>query len=155
MTVVVLRALNSGIVPNSINTTFITLIHEIKNPKKVLDFRPISLCNIIYKLIVKVVANRLKKFLANSMPDSQSAFLLGRLISNNILVAFETLHYLKRKTRGKMGFMALKLDMSKAYDQVEWGFVEAIMQHLGLGERMRRIIMSCMKSMSYSILLNG
>ena len=51
--------------------------------------------------------------------------------------------------------MAFKFDMSKAYDRVEWGFVEAIMQHLGLGERMRRIIMSCMKSVSYSILLNG
>lgn len=54
-----------------------------------------------------------------------------------------------------MGFMALKLDMSKAYDQVEWSFLEAIMQHLGLGERIRRIIMSCLKSVSYSILLNG
>ena len=74
---VVLRALNSGIVPKSINTTFITLIPKIKNPKIVSNFRPISLCNVIYKLIAKVVANRLKMFLANSVPDSQSAFLFG------------------------------------------------------------------------------
>ena len=106
VTIVVLRALNLGIVPESINTTFITLIPKIKNPKKVYDFKPISLCNVIYKLIAKVVANRLKKFLANSVPDSQSAFLSGQLISDNILVAFETLHYLKRKIQGKMGFMA-------------------------------------------------
>ena len=70
VTVVVLRALNLGIVPESINTTFNTLIPKIKNPKKVSDFRPISLCNAIYKLIAKVVANRLKKFLADSVPDS-------------------------------------------------------------------------------------
>ena len=152
---VALRALNSGIVPDSINTTFITLIPKIKNPRKVSDFRPISLCNVFYKLIAKVVANRLKKFLANAVPDSQSAFLLGRLISDNILVDFETLHYLKRKTQGKMVYMALKLDMSKAYDRMEWDFLEVLMQHLGLGEKMRKLIMSCLRSVSYSILLNG
>ena len=73
VTTVVLRALNSGIVPESINTTFISLIPKIKkkkNPKKVSDFRPISLCNVIYKLIAKVVANHLKKFLDKSIPDS-------------------------------------------------------------------------------------
>ena len=115
----VLNALNSGIIPESINTTYIALIPKIKDPKKVADFRPISLCNVIYKLIAKVVANCLNKFLIRTVPDSQSAFLLGRLISNNILVAFETLHYLNRKTTGNMGYMALKLDMSKAYDHVE------------------------------------
>ena len=101
------------------------------------------------------MANRLKKFLANAIPDSQSAFLSGRLILDNILVAFETLHFLKRKTQGKMGYMALKLDMSKTYDRVEWEFLEVLMQHLGLGEKMRKIIMSCLRSVSYSILFNG
>ena len=94
VTAVVLNALNSHIIPESINTTFISLIPKIKNLKKVADFRPISLCNIIYKLNAKVVANHLKKFLVQIVPDSQSAFLSGRLISNNILVAFATLHYL-------------------------------------------------------------
>lgn len=70
ITTVVLRALNSGIVPESINTTFISLIPKIKSPKKVLDFRPVSLCNVVYKLIAKLVANRLKNFLANTIPDS-------------------------------------------------------------------------------------
>ena len=106
---------------HAFNITFISLIPKIKNPKKVSDFRPIGLCNVIYKLIAKVMANRLKKFLAQSVPNSQSAFLLGRLIFDNILVAFKTLHYLKRKTTGKLGYMALKLDMSKAYNQVKWG----------------------------------
>ena len=99
------------------------------------DFRPISLCNVIYKLNAKVVANHLKMFLVQTMPDSQSVFLSGRLISDNILIAFATLHYLKRKTTGKLGYMALKLDISKSYDQVEWEFLEKIMHHLGLDEK--------------------
>ena len=153
VTTVVLRALNSGIVPKSLNTTFISLIPKIKNPKKVSNFRPVSLCNVIYKSIAKVVVNCLK--MANSILDSQSAFLLGRLITNNILVAFETLHYLKRKTQGKLGHMAFKLDMSKAFDRVEWEFLERLMHHLCLDERMIKIIMCCLKSMSYAVLLNG
>ena len=119
VTTMVLNALNSSVVHESLNPTFISLIPKINNPKRVFDFRPISLCNVVYKLISKVLVNRLKKILSNLVFESQSAFLFGRLISNNVLVAFETLHYLKRKTQGKLGFMALKLDMSEAYDRVE------------------------------------
>ena len=153
--VVVLKALNTCIIPEYINTTFISLIPKIKNPKKASDFRPISLCNVIYKLVAKVKANNLKKFLVKSMPDSQSAFLSGRLITDNILMAFETLHCLKRKTTGKFRCMALKLDMSKAYDLVEWEFLKKIMNHLGVDERLVKIIMSCLSSVSYSVLLDG
>ena len=139
---IVLKALNTSVVHKSLNTTFITLISKIKHPKKVADFRPKSLCNVIYRLISKVVVNRLKKFLAQAILESQSAFLSGRLITDNILVAFETLHYLKRKTQGKLEYMALKLDMSKVYDRVKWLFLEKVMRHLGLRERMLSLIMS-------------
>ena len=155
VTKAVLSALNIGVVSKSINTTFIALIPKILEPKKVFDFRLISLCNVIYKLITKVSVNCLKKILPYVVSDTQSAFLLCHLITNNILVAFETLHYLKRKTQGKLGFMALKLDMSKAYDRVEWSFLEKAMLHLGFSERFVKIIMSCIKSVSYSVLLNG
>ena len=153
--VVVLKALNTCIILEAINTTFISLIPKIKNLKKASNFRLISLCNVIYKLVAKVVANRLKKFLVKSVPNSQSAFLSGRLITDNILTDFETLHYLKRKTIGKFGCMALKLDMSKAYDLVEWEFLKKIMNHLGVDERLVKIIMSRLSSVSYSVLLNG
>ena len=130
---VVLKVLNSGVVPESLNSTFIAHIPKMKQPRKVSDFRPISLCNVIYKLISKVLVNQLKKFLAKAILESQSAFLSGRLISDNVLVAFETLHHLKQKTQGKLGYMALKLNMSKAYDRVECEFLEKTMWHLGLG----------------------
>ena len=84
VTAVVLNALNTGIILEAINTTFICLIPKIKNPKKVSNFWPISLCNVIYKLIANVVVNRLKKFLALTILDSQNAFLLGRLITDNV-----------------------------------------------------------------------
>lgn len=116
-----LSVLNSGSMPPHITHTFISLIPKIKkkNPEKAKDFRPISLCNVVYKIISKTITNRLKKILPKLVSESQSAFLSDRLISDNILVAFETLHHLKNKRQGKTGFMALKLDMSKAYNRVE------------------------------------
>ena len=155
VTTMVLNALNSGVVHKSLNPTFISLIPKIKNLKRVSDFRPISLCNVVYKLITKVLVNRLKFFLSNLVFESQSAFLSGRLISDNVLVAFETLHYLKRKTQGKLGFMALKLDMSKAYDWVEWVFLEKIMKKLGFSGKLVTLIMSCFTLVSSAVLLNG
>ena len=91
----VLVALNLGIILESINTTFISLIPKIQNLKKVSDFRPIRLCSVFYKLISKVLVKRLKLVLPYVVSDSQSAFLSGCLIIDNVLVAFETLHYLK------------------------------------------------------------
>ena len=95
------------------------------------EFRPISLCNVLYKIFVKVLANRLKKFLNSVINENQSAFAKGRLISDNILIAFKTLHCMKNYNSGATGFMALKLDMSKAYDRVEWVFLENVMRKMG------------------------
>ena len=101
VTTTVLDALNFGVVHDSLNSIFISLIPKIKNPKRVSDVRPISLCNVVYKLIAKVLVNRLKQILSHVAFDSQSAFFFsGRLITDNELMAFETLHYLKRKTQG-------------------------------------------------------
>ena len=117
--VAVLNFLNSGTMLPEINYTHIVLIPKIKSPERISDFRPISLCNVIYKIISKVLPNKLKLILPRLISPSQSAFVPGRLITDNVLVAYETLHAMHSRRLGRRGYMALKLDVSKAYDRVE------------------------------------
>ena len=91
----VVSCLNSTLIETSLNHTFITLIPKVKSPEFITEFCPIALCNILYKLVSKVLANRLKKVLPHIISESQSAFQSDKAISDNILVAFETLHHMK------------------------------------------------------------
>ena len=102
-----------------------------------------------------MLANRLKKILPNIISKHQSAFTKNRLISDNILVPFETLHSMKKHKTGKTGYIAVKLDMSKAYDRVEWAFLEEIMRKLGFEERWITLMMAFVKLVSNLILVNG
>ena len=119
VTTSVLSWLNSVTIPHPINHTFITLIPKITNPEYVQEYRPISLCNVLYKIFSKVLANRLKKIIPSIIIEHQFVFFKDRLISDNTLVAFKTLHCMKKHKTGETGFMAVKLDISKAYDHVE------------------------------------
>lgn len=151
----ILTFLNLGSLPSPFNHIFLTLIPKVKNSERVTEFRPISLCNVLYKIFSKVLANRLKRILPLIISEHQSAFLKGRLITVNILVAFETLHYMKNHNSGNTGFMALKLDMSKAYDRVEWSFLKDVMIKMGFNDKWIALVMECITFVSYSLLVNG
>ena len=150
-----LSVLNSNLPMTKINKTNVSLIPKTNQPTKMTDFRPISLCNTTYKIISKVLANRLKAILPFIISENQSAFTPDRLITDNVLAAFEFMHYLNHKSEGKESYMSIKLDMSKAFDRVEWNFIKGVMVKLGFVDTWIDLIMNCVSSVSYSMLING
>lgn len=150
----VLKFLNGGDLPEEVNRTLLVLIPKVSNPQELSQYRPISLCNVLYKICSKTMANRLRCILDEVVSAEQSAFIPGRLITDNVLIAYECIHYLRRK-KGKSGDCAVKLDMAKAYDRVEWQYLESIMRTLGFSEKWCNQIMKCVTTVSFSVRVNG
>lgn len=142
-------------IPDRLNETLLVLIPKKKKPVGMGDLRPIAFCNVLYKIIGKVMANRLKSLQPVVISKNQSAFMKDRLIYDNVMIFFKVLHYLKRKQQGKVGFMALKLDLSKVYDKIEWEFLEAIMKRMGFRDKWVALVMECVTSVKYSITHRG
>lgn len=99
-----------------LNHTNVVLIPKKDNACSLKDFRPIALCNVLYKIMVKVLANRLKNVLHGLIYEQQSAFVPGGCITDNVVMAFELIHHMRGDKRGSEGEVALKLDISNAYD---------------------------------------
>ncbi|KAJ8767776.1 hypothetical protein K2173_020716 [Erythroxylum novogranatense] len=144
-----LKCLNGNTPMPGQNRTNVVLIPKKKTPETMTDLRPISLSNVTDRVVCKAMTNRLKLILPQVITDTQSAFIPNRLITNNIIVAYELFHTLKRKTQGRLGFLALKTDMSKAYDRIEWPYLRLIMLKLGFNELWVTRIMRIVTSVSY------
>jgi hypothetical protein len=130
------------------------MIPKVDNPDKVAQFRPISLCIVVYKVISKLLSNRLKVILPDIISHHQSAFVPSRMITDNILLAYECIHSMKKK-KGKRSLCAMNLDRLKAYDRVEWCFLEKIMIKLGFDRRWVKLIMSYVNSVKYRVRFNS
>lgn len=150
-----LNFLNEGVFDDQINYIYIVLILKVKKPVKPSDYRPINLSNVIYKIVSKVLANRLKEILPKNISKSQSTYIPGRLITDNIIVAYKALHSMKSRHRGKEWEIELKLDISKAYDRIECACLEEMMRTLGFGEKWIAMTMTCVSTVRLSVLING
>ncbi|RVW93878.1 Transposon TX1 uncharacterized 149 kDa protein [Vitis vinifera] len=136
----------------SLNNTFLVLIPKKSGAEDLGDFRPISLLGGLYKLLAKVLANRLKKVIGKVVSIAQNAFVMGRQILDASLIANEVIDsWQKRKEKG----LICKLDIEKAYDSINWNFLMKVLQKMGFGSKWVGWMWSCVSSAKFSILVNG
>lgn len=136
-----------------VNHTIISLLPKVAAPSRITDYRPISLCNVLFKCITKIIANRISESLTGLVGINQSAFISGRSISDNILLTQELMHNY-HLDRG-VPRCALKVDIQKAYDTVDWRFLKRILIEFGFHPKMVHWIMTCVATASYSVCING
>ncbi|KAJ9558860.1 LOW QUALITY PROTEIN: hypothetical protein OSB04_013474 [Centaurea solstitialis] len=134
------------------NSSFLTLIPKVANPLGLSDFRPISLIGVIYKVVSKVLAHRLKKVIGKVVSDPQSAFIKDRNILDGVLIANEVVDFIRNRKRKGLIF---KVDFEKAYDTVDWNFLLETMNRMGFGKKWIGWIAACLNSSSMSVLVNG
>ena len=143
----------SGSLLKQINATNLVLIPKIPNASKTSDFRPISCLNTIYKVISKLLSDRLKAIINLAVGNSQSAFIPGRLFSENVLLATEIVHGYSSNAVEPSGM--LKIDLRKAFDSIRWDFVIAALKAINIPEKFVNWILTCISTASFSISVNG
>ena len=136
----------------SMNSTFLVLIPKQEGANQLTQFRPIELCNVVYKIITKLIVERLKLLLNTLICPKQGGFVKGRQIFDGVLVAMEAIHSM---ANSKDRALLLKLDMAKAYDQVRWIFLHKVLLAFGFAKEWVNWILSCVTSSSFSIIING
>ena len=142
----------NGVFPRGLNASFIALIPKVADPQGLNEYRPISLIGCTYKILAKVLANRLKRVMPLIISDRQSAFIQGRHMLHSVVIANEVVEEAKRCQKPCMVF---KVDYEKAYDSVSWDFLIYMMRRLGFGPKWIQWIQGCLKSASISVLVNG
>ncbi|XP_062075831.1 uncharacterized protein LOC133779952 [Humulus lupulus] len=149
----VLGFFQDGFLPKSLNETVISLIPKVADPKSASDYRPIACCNTLYKCISKLLCTRLSEVLPFLVHSNQGAFIKNRNLAHNIMIFQDLLKGYTRKNISARCIM--KIDLSKAYDTVDWLFVEKLLKSLCFPSRFINWIMVCLKGTSYSLLMNG
>ena len=142
----------SGKIPVIFNSTFLALIPKIDHPLSFEHFRPISLCNFVYKIFGKHISVRIKTVLARCISSEQFGFLPGRQIHDAVGVIQEGMHTMHRKS---IKAVMLKIDLYKAYDRVSWTYLWVILSKMGFAENFITWVVSSLSSVSFSILING
>ncbi|CAL1357332.1 unnamed protein product [Linum trigynum] len=153
LTDAVLDFFRTGKLLAEVNSTYLALIPKVQNADCMKQFRPISCCNILYKCIAKVLANRLREVLPIVISQNQSAFIKGRLISDNVLLAHEMVRLYNRKAISPR--CALKVDVMKAFDSVDWGYLRTVMQAMKIADQFIKWIDICLQSTKLSVCFNG
>ncbi|XP_061993910.1 uncharacterized protein LOC133711840 [Rosa rugosa] len=151
---IVTNAFIEGRIPEGLNHTLITLVPKVQGPKHMHLFRPISLCCTVYKIITKIIVSRIRPFLKKWISPNQVSFVPGRHISDNVMVTQEILHKC-RYAKGKKGFLVWKIDLSKAYDKLNWNFINQVLYELQIPDQLTKLIMHCITSPSFQVILNG
>ncbi|GMI95786.1 hypothetical protein HRI_003247900 [Hibiscus trionum] len=139
----------------SVNQIIIVLIPKIKDPTTMRHLRPICLCSVIYKIVAKVLVNRMKHTIPFCINTNQEAFVQGRNISDNILITHEIIHSINIGQTKSSHDAALKLDIEKAFDKVEWSFFENVMNRMGFVPSWVSIIIRCISSASFTVKVNN
>lgn len=140
--------------PLNLNDALVVLLPKVGKPERITQFRPISLCNVLFKIITKTMVERLKQVMPKQIGPAQASFILGRVSTDNIVVVQEAVHSMRRK-KGRKGWMLLKLDLEKAYDRIRWDFLVDTLVVAGFSEKWVKWIMQCVSGPSMSLLWNG
>ncbi|XP_062104336.1 uncharacterized protein LOC133815521 [Humulus lupulus] len=144
---------DSGFLPEEINKATISLILKVETPSRATDYRPIACCNSIYKCISKMLCSRLALVLPSLVHPNQGAFVKNRLLAHNILILQDIIKGYKRKNTSPR--CVLKIDLSKAYDMLDWNFLEDILTEFCFPVKFINWVMACLKDPTYLILMNG
>jgi len=145
---------SSAFLNQEITQTYITLIPKKMQPTVPQDFRPISLCSVIYRLIAKSLADRLKTYLPNYIHNAQYPFIQNKHISSNMIITQEIIHSFGLKNWTGKAFM-LKLDLAKAFDHLNWNFLTQALHRLHLPGHFIQLLKCCYNSPSMAVLVNG
>ena len=149
----VMETLQSGRVLKELNNTTVTLVPKTRCPKSVTEYRPISCCNTLYKCLSKVICNRLRQILPDIIVENQGGFVHGRSIVHNIMVIQDLVKHYGRKNV-QPGCL-LKIDLQKAYDTVNWSFLQEMLLHLEFPAHFIQLVMHCVSTPMYSLMING